>query len=58
MFRGFKFIQAYINDLLIIAKGDWSNHLEKLEQTLQKIKENGLTYNIENHPLEKLRWNI
>ena len=27
MFRGFEFIQAYINDLLIITKGDWSDHL-------------------------------
>ena len=38
IFRGFKFIQAYIDDLLIIAKGDWYNNLEKLEQTLQKLK--------------------
>ena len=27
-FRGFEFIQAYIDDLLIIAKGDLSNYLE------------------------------
>ena len=41
MFRGFEFIRAYIDELLIITKGDWSNHLEKLEQTLQKLKDNG-----------------
>ena len=28
MFRGFGFTQAYINDLLIITKGEWSNLLE------------------------------
>ena len=30
MFRGFEFIQAYIDELLIITKGDWSDHLEEV----------------------------
>ena len=30
MFHGFEFIRAYIDDLLIITKGDWSNNLQKL----------------------------
>ena len=47
MFRGFEFIRAYIGDLLIITKGDWSDHLEKLELTLQKLKYNGLKCNAE-----------
>ena len=47
MFRGLELIQAYIDDLLIIMKGDWSDHLDKLELTLQKLKENGLKCNIE-----------
>ena len=47
MFCGFKFIWAYIDDLLIITTVDWENYLEKLELTLQKLKENGLKYNIE-----------
>ena len=46
MFRGFEFILSYIDDLLIITKGDWSNHLENLELTLQKLKYNGLKCNI------------
>ena len=29
MFNGFEFIQAYIYDLMIIAKDDWSNHLDQ-----------------------------
>ena len=28
MFRGFESIQSYIKDILIITKGDWSDHLE------------------------------
>ena len=47
MFRGFEFIQAYINDLLIIVKSDWSDHLEKLKKNPQKPKDNGLKCNIE-----------
>ena len=29
-FHGFEFVRAYIDDLLIITKGDWSGHLNKL----------------------------
>ena len=39
--------EAYINNMLIITKDDWSDHLEKLELTLQKLKDNGLKCNIE-----------
>ena len=39
--------EAYINELLIITKGDWSDHLEKLEITLQKLKYNRLECNVE-----------
>ena len=46
MFRGFEFIRAYIDDLLIIRKGDCSNHLDKIKRTLQKLKDNGLKCNI------------
>ena len=46
MFRGFEYIWAYIYYLLIITKDDWSDHLEKLEQTMQKLKDNGLKRNI------------
>ena len=48
VFRGFEFIRAYINDLLITTKGDWSDHLNKLERVLQKLKDNRLKFNIKN----------
>ena len=44
---GFECIRAYINDLLIITKGDWSDHLENLGLKLQNLKYNGLKCNIE-----------
>ena len=36
-----------MDDLRIITKGDWSDQLEKMEQTLQNLKENGLKCNTE-----------
>ena len=39
LFHGFEFIRAYIYNLLIMAKGDWKYHLQKLELTLNKLKE-------------------
>ena len=48
LFHGFKFIRAYIDDLLILTKGDWIDHVQKLELTLNKLKEKGLKCNIEN----------
>ena len=58
IFCGFEFIRAYTNDLLITTKGDWSDHLEKLELTLQKLKDNRLKCNIEKSFLDKHKWNI
>ena len=47
MFRGFEIFRAYINDLSIITKGDWSDQLEKLETNIKNLKDNGLKCNIE-----------
>ena len=47
MFCAFEFIRAYNDDLLIITQFNWSDHLDKMEQTLQKNKYNGLKCNIE-----------
>ena len=58
MFRGFDFILAYNDDLLIITNVDWSDHLEKLELTLQKLKYNRLKCNIKKSFLDKQKWNI
>ena len=42
MFRGFKFIRAYIDDLLISTKGDCHDHLNKLERVLKNLQGNGI----------------
>ena len=47
IFRGFGFIRAYIYDLFIITRVDWFEHLNKLEQVLQKLKDIGIKCNIE-----------
>ena len=41
-----RFILAYIDDLLIITKVDWSDHKENLELTLPKLKDNVLKCSI------------
>ena len=49
LFHGFEFICAYIDDLLILTKGYWKNHVQKLELTLNKLKEKGIKCNIEKY---------
>ena len=45
-FRGFDFIQAYIDELLITTNDDWYDQLEKLELILKNIKYNRLKCNV------------
>ena len=47
IFRVIEFIQAYIDELLIITNVDWSNNLETLELTLKNLQDNGLKCNVE-----------
>ena len=47
LFHGFEFIRVYIDDLLILTKVDWTDHIQKLELTLNKMKEKVLKCNIE-----------
>ena len=47
IFYGFELNQAYIDDLLIITKVNWSNHLVKLELTLKILREKRLMCNTE-----------
>ena len=46
MFCGIEFIGAYIDDLLITSKGDRSDHFNKLQWVLQKLKDNRLKWNM------------
>ena len=42
LFHGFESICAYIDNILILTKGDWTDHVHKLELMLNKFKEKGL----------------
>ena len=58
LFHGFEFIRAYIYDLLILTKGDWTDHIQKLELTLNELKEKYLNVILKSLSSEKLKWNI
>ena len=45
LMQGLNFVNAYIDDVLITSKGDWHDHLHKLEQVLQRIQAAGLKIN-------------
>jgi RNase H-like domain found in reverse transcriptase/Reverse transcriptase (RNA-dependent DNA polymerase)/Integrase zinc binding domain len=40
-----EFCRAYIDDLLILSKGTWSEHLENLETVFKRLKDSGLKVN-------------
>ena len=42
LFHIFKFICTYIYDILVLTKGDWTDYVQKLESTLNKLKIKGL----------------
>ena len=47
LFHGFEFICAYIYKILILTKVYWTDHVQKIELTLNKLKGKGLICNIE-----------
>ena len=47
LFHGFEFIRAYMDDLLILTREDWADFIQKLELTINKLKEKGLKCDIE-----------
>jgi hypothetical protein len=44
-----KFVQAYMDDLLIIARQTWDKHLQKLETVLTRLHDTGLKVNAAMH---------
>ena len=45
LMAGLEFVRAYIDDLLVISKGNWEDHLDKLETVLERLKQAGLKVN-------------
>ena len=42
---GLEFARAYLDDLLLVTKGDFNEHLVQLEQALTRLSEAGLKIN-------------
>ena len=38
LFHVFELIRVYIDELLVLTKGDWTDHVQKVELTLNKLK--------------------
>ena len=55
LFYGFEFIPAYIDDLLMLTKGDWTYYVKKLELLLNKLKEKGFKFDIEKYFFRKTK---
>ena len=47
LMEGLDFIRAYLDDLLILTKETWDDHLHKLETVLQRVATAGLKVNAE-----------
>ena len=45
LFAGLEYVRSNIDDLLVISKGSFEDHLEKLDKGLNKLKANGLKIN-------------
>ena len=59
LFHGFEFIRAYINDLLVLTKGNLTEYVYKLELTLNKLREtNNLNVILKSISSDKPRWSI
>ena len=46
LMEGLEFARAYIDDLLIVSKGNLEDHLDKVEQVLTRLSESGLKVNV------------
>ena len=47
LMAGLEYVRACIDDILVTTKGDWNDHLEKLDKVLQRLGEAGLQVNAE-----------
>ena len=45
LFDGLEYVSTYIDDLLILSKGTYEDHLEKLERVLVRLRKAGLKVN-------------
>ena len=58
LFHEFEFIRACIDDLLILMKEYWKDHVQKLEFNRSNLKGKGISLILKSLSSEKLKWNI
>lgn len=46
LFDGFEYVRAYIDDILVLTKGSFEDHMDKLSIVLQRLKDAGLKVNV------------
>ena len=44
--QGLDFVRTYLDDLLVLTKGNFNDHLEKLDEVLTRVARAGLNVNI------------
>ena len=52
LFQNMPFVLVYIDDLLIIKKGSYKQHLEAVAQVLRKLMEVGMQLNVDKSHFE------
>ena len=57
LFQGFEFICAYIDNLLMLTKGYWIDHVNKLKLAVNKWKQIGPKYILKMIYSGKPKWN-
>ena len=55
LMSGLEFVHAYLDDLLIITKSDWNDHINSVCTVLQCLAEAGIRINVEKSYFGKNR---
>ena len=58
LFRDLEFVREYIDDLLVTSNGTLQDHLDKVEQVLQRLQKAGLKVNAKSQNSAEQKWNI
>ena len=48
LFANLENVRAYIDNLLVLTKGNWEDHLAKLDKVLDRLSRSRLKVNIKN----------
>ena len=58
LFAGFEYVRAYIDNLLLVTKGSFEDHLQDLDTVLENLETAGLKLTPQNQILLPTSWNI